>query len=636
MLEIIGLALAVIVPLVGFSYHRRHKLKAQYEVIWRKSSYLKPAQVLGIRGHEKHGFHHYYHPRQHDTLIINRIQKGQNVLVIGNPLAGKTRSVYQALLGLNKPHAVIVPNLRDVNTEDFRIPLRFRWRRKKILLLDDIDKFFDYQNFMYLLQQFIRKGVIVVATCRSGPEYQKVCTKMERELSTVFGNPIEVAEISENDAKEVTKQTSRKLPDTFDGNIGSIFLQLDTMKERFRDCSEIEKVILRSLKRLYFAGVYEQREIFSIERIKYLCRQKHQIDMKNYEWDELFRKLGEKGFVEIKKEQVQAEETYLQFVIEDRFDPLGNIHELTGLFENDPDALVSIGNQAYEIGTIDLRKAYYMHAGIEAYQKGLQLYTFDRFPSDYAMVQNNLGAAYQTLAGVEDKANNCEKAIQAYQQALKVRTLDQFPMDYAMTQNNLGNAYQTVAEVEDKANNSKKAIQTYQQALNVYTLDQFPIQYATTQNNLGTAYRTLAEVEDKANNCEKAIQAYQQALKVGTLDQFPMDYAMTQNNLGNAYRTLAEVEDKAKNCKKAIQAFQLALKVRTLDQFPMDYATTQNNLGNAYQTVADVEDKANNCKRAEIAYKEALKIFTNDKLPEPQGVVERNLKSLRAFCADIR
>ena len=32
--------------------------------------------------------------------------------------------------------------------------------------------------------------------------------------------------------------------------------------------------------------------------------------------------------------------------------------------------------------------------------------------------------------------------------ALEVRTLDQFPMDYAVTQNNLGAAYRTLAEVE--------------------------------------------------------------------------------------------------------------------------------------------------------------------------------------------
>jgi tetratricopeptide (TPR) repeat protein len=84
-------------------------------------------------------------------------------------------------------------------------------------------------------------------------------------------------------------------------------------------------------------------------------------------------------------------------------------------------------------------------------------------------------------------------------------------MQYATTQNNLGTAYSTLAEVESKAENCQKAIQAYEEALKITTIDRFPMQYATTQNNLGNAYSTLAEVESKAENCQKAIQAYEEA-----------------------------------------------------------------------------------------------------------------------------
>ncbi|NIN68353.1 MAG: hypothetical protein GTO63_27330, partial [Anaerolineae bacterium] len=56
------------------------------------------------------------------------------------------------------------------------------------------------------------------------------------------------------------------------------------------------------------------------------------------------------------------------------------------------------------------------------------------------------------------KAENCKRAIGAYEEALRVRTYEDFPMDYGMTQNNLGNAYRTLAEVEEKAENCSKAI----------------------------------------------------------------------------------------------------------------------------------------------------------------------------------
>jgi tetratricopeptide (TPR) repeat protein len=83
-----------------------------------------------------------------------------------------------------------------------------------------------------------------------------------------------------------------------------------------------------------------------------------------------------------------------------------------------------------------------------------------------------------------------------------------------MTQSNLGDTYRTLAEVENKAENCNRAIAACKEALKVHTLDRFPIKYAMTQSNLGDTYRTLAEVEDKAENCNRAIAAYEEALNL--------------------------------------------------------------------------------------------------------------------------
>ena len=66
-----------------------------------------------------------------------------------------------------------------------------------------------------------------------------------------------------------------------------------------------------------------------------------------------------------------------------------------------------------------------------------------------------LGNIYWKISNYKDKAENCKKAIKAYEEALKVYTFARFPIQYAMTQNNLGTAYRTLAEVEDKAENCK-------------------------------------------------------------------------------------------------------------------------------------------------------------------------------------
>ena len=69
------------------------------------------------------------------------------------------------------------------------------------------------------------------------------------------------------------------------------------------------------------------------------------------------------------------------------------------------------------------------------------MYTFEKFPQDYAMTQTNLGSAYRGLSEVRDKEANLGLAINAHKESLKVYTFERFPQYYAMTQMNLGNAY---------------------------------------------------------------------------------------------------------------------------------------------------------------------------------------------------
>ena len=629
MIEIIigtvGIVLTILLSLTAFLYNRNKKLKAYYEIKSKRSSSLKPEEALGIRGDPKFGFHPYYYQRKEDEVIRKKIENNENALIIGNPLVGKSRAIYQALTSLKEPRGVIIPRVVDINPEDFLVPLRFGSWREAILLLDDIDKFTEKQNFKHLLDEFMKRGVIIVATCRIGPEYEKLCGKMEKELHSIFGNPIRMREISRDEGEEVAQQTGRQLPHTFDGNIGSIFLQLDTMKQRFRNCTEVQKGILRSMKRLYYAGIYREREIFSTERIKRVCEKKEEIEKKRYEWGELFKELKNRGFIEIIKDEVQAEETYLEFVVEDEFSPLDNLSEIMSMFSNDSEALFLLGIRASEVGDISKHLAAYKEVAIKAFQRALKIWTLKNAPMDYAMAQSNLGIAYGSLAVVEDRAKNCKEAIKACEEALKVYTLDHTPMQYTMTQNNLGTAYRKLATVEDTAKNCKEAIKAFKEALKIWTLKNAPMDYAITQSNLGSAYGTLALVEDRAKNCNKAIKAFKEALKIWTLKNAPMDYAMAQSNLGNAYRTLAVVEDTAKNCNKAIKACEEALKIWTLKNAPMQYGMAQINLGNAYHRLATVEDTAKNCKEAIKAYKKALKVNTLDHAPMQYAITQGNL-----------
>jgi tetratricopeptide (TPR) repeat protein len=611
-----------------------------------------------------------------------------NVLIIGNPLAGKTRAMYELLKHSKRKYDVTILKRPDTFTSlDFHIPLRFTFWRKRVLVLDDVDKFAGIQGFTYLLNEYFKHNVIILATCRSGIEYEKLCASIEREMA-LFGDPIELSKVTRDTAEDVAQQVGKDVPETFDGNIGSIFVPIDTMKQRFKEATSEEKGILRSLKRLHAAGIYRGKDVFSIDRLKKVSELVKGVKGQPHEWDEWLEKLKSNGFFEKDKDEVRIEETYLEQVIEDDFSPLVNLRQMLDIFSNDPDAAFDIGNEASNRGLVDIQKAAFMKVAIDAYGKTLTVWTFDNNPEQYAMTQNNLGIAYGKLAEVEETAENCRAAITAFQEALSVRTVDRFPIQYANTQNNLGNAYAMLPEEQDKAANCRLAISAYREALKVRTLFRFPMDYALTQNNLGAAYQALAEVEEgenKADSCKRAmtafqevlkvynpdvfakeyamtqnnfgnayktladaekevekkaanhklaIEAYHKTLKVYSLDHFPIDYAMAEYNLGKAYRSLAELEEKAKNCRLAIAAFQEALKVRSFDQFPILYAKTQIGLGTAYGTLLDVEDKPGNCRRAREAFEEALKIYTEE-LPEPHAKVIHNLEILYGLCKDV-
>ena len=597
-----------------------------FKVAGKETTDLTPVDVMDIRGHEEFGYNPYYYKRSEiDNTILQNIKARKNTLILGRPLAGKTRAVLESLKSLGSDYFIYIPNLADIRPIDIKLPDGMNALKRCILFLDDIDQFAAKQNFSLLLNTYVKERITIIATCRNGGEYDILRNRLEKKLE-VFGQPIEIDDLPEEEAKTVAQEVEKDVAGNFDGTIGSLFVSLDAMKDRFNKCSDDEKDILESTKRLYDADVYSGHKIFSLDDIKQICHALDDIKWEKRKWKRLLESLERKSFLKIlDKDKIQIEEIYLQKNIPGSFDAPYRLLETSEVFKDNYLALFAIANHAFNIGDISLQKAEYEKTAIEIYKQCLVLRPAKDHLEDYAAIQNNLGNALGALAEIENKAENSQKAISAYQEALKVRALIDFPMQYASTQTNLGIVFSTLAEVESKAENCRKAIEAFQEALKVRTLDDFPMQYAGTQNNLGNAYRMLGEVESKTENSRKAIEAYREALKVRTLDDFPMQYITTLNNLGTAYGTLAQVEDKAENCRKAIIAYQESLKVRTLDDFPMQYAMTQNNLGTAYGTLAQVENKVENCRKAIDAYREALKVYTLENFPMQYANTQNNL-----------
>ncbi|WNZ23364.1 tetratricopeptide repeat protein [Leptolyngbya sp. NK1-12] len=297
---------------------------------------------------------------------------------------------------------------------------------------------------------------------------------------------------------------------------------------------------------------------------------------------------------------IQAYEQALQLLPETGIERAELLNDLGSLY------WIMAQNQANPEAT-----RLYLEQTVQIYQLALNPLQPQAHSQTYAMVQNNLGAAYADLARYQEAVINLQLSVEAYQQALLYRPAEVDPWRYASTQNNLGTTYWNLAQHQQPEFNLKQAIQSYGQALCHYNPDQEPLTYAMIQNNLGTAYWNLAQYEQAQDYLHQAIAAYRSALQYRSLDSTPAGFAATQNNLGTAYWHLANQtslgSQRITYLQQAITAYEAALKAADQIQnheattaLNFDLSSTQNNLGLAHYQIA-VDCHANPTLAADAA-----------------------------------
>jgi len=146
---------------------------------------------------------------------------------------------------------------------------------------------------------------------------------------------------------------------------------------------------------------------------------------------------------------------------------------------------------------------------IELYQRALRVFTKDKFPSEYAILHNNLATAFLSMPMTDERGKLREAlAVQSFEAALEVIILEENPNEYAMLQNNLGNALQYVSTSHGLENNLR-ALEAYDEALKVRSEKTTPVSYATTIANKANCLRNLPDdVEDPSKgNRQRLLQA---------------------------------------------------------------------------------------------------------------------------------
>lgn len=281
---------------------------------------------------------------------------------------------------------------------------------------------------------------------------------------------------------------------------------------------------------------------------------------------------------------------------------------------------------------------------LDCHESSLLIYTFARFPLQYANTCIHLGTTWLQYAvlgltyramgrrGNARAVGAIERALACFAAALCVYQRAAFPEQWARLQVLLGRAY-TLLQSGEPAENIERAIGYHEQALEVASPETLPTLWALIQTLLGDAYR-LREKGERAANFASAIVCYKTAQQVFSRTMYPVEWAVVHIGLACIYQDLAGKDarelDKHQRC--ALVCYETALKVYTPDTFPLEHATTQLSLGDLH-SARQGGDQAHNLKQSIACYQAALQVYTSDAFPLKHSEVQQKLVDVQARYA---
>jgi hypothetical protein len=594
----------------------------------------------------------YYYEREHDEKIKSAIENGENVLVIGRPLSGKTRAIFEAIK--NSHHNIAIPN----EGENFPKIDYTQLNQKNLIIFDDLNYFAEKPSYFskHVFFELKSNNIQIIATCRSSKVFEKTKKEMLNnkglEISGIFGkNIIELPErVDVKIAQEIAKKLGKKWNEIkFDGTIGSIQMPFSTMEQRFKDCDRRKKSVLETTHLLHECGIYKERQIFPISWVKIICNEKYGFDPDNNELIEVLYDLNQDELLKILPDnKIWVEEVYL----EDIFKPtiqisIVNIYrdmieffsEYPEAFFDSPEVLFRFANNAYYVIGINDRKKIKLHnlAKIVC-ETAIKKTTSGSIEN--AHFQKLLGISYRVLSEMieENQKENAEKAISSCINASEIfREHTDFSrdynirVDYALCESDLGSAFRQYAQLtpikEEKRKHCLNGIAACNKALKI---KEYPKLYrGTTFIIIGVLYGILGEIEDKEKNCELGIKFCKKASRIYKEENLSIQVAHTEFIKAYNYKLLAEIKDPIINCAKAIKCLKNTFKVREIREFEIDYAWSQRYLGDTYSILSNYKDKSINLKNADKAYNEALKVFSETEFPFTRRIILVNIQEMK-------
>jgi tetratricopeptide (TPR) repeat protein len=547
--------------------HRRRKLKEALKEVFEIS---KPVKKLTPDDFGITNYNEFYIERESDKETEKLLKERKYVFITGIPMLGKTRMAYESAKKL-RGFYLLKPKYGEIDIQKLKLPL---FKKKIVLFLDDLDKYVGKFNLDDLVRKLKEKtkDFVVIATCRSGKEFDQVFAKKEMEtlLTQCKEGKTEPRKLEQEEERELAETVGKSLEDIrSDGTPGSITIDLRYMKDRYDELGE-EKYILKCLKLLREGNIFLWKE----NLVKEVSNRIFGLKIERISWDGYVESLSHNGFIKMSSEQFSiSHDVYLDDkFLDDYFVKDDDLKSLKGALYNnlkDAENLLSLGNSFY------YKKN--MSEAEDCYQKSIKI------NPDYAGGHNNLGNFLTRL-------KRYEEAEKEYKEALRLNP------DFAQAHYNLGNLLKEVkrypeaekeykealrinpdsAEAHYNLGNLFKELKRYPEAEKEYkeALRINP-DYAGAHNNLGNLLSDLERYEE-------AEKEYRAALRINP------DFAGAHCNLGNLFKEL-------KRYKEAEKEYKEALRINP------DFAGAHNNLGVLLYELKRYEE-------AEKEYKEALRI----------------------------
>ncbi|KAF5415033.1 MAG: hypothetical protein C5S49_06280 [Candidatus Methanogaster sp.] len=214
-------------------------------------------------------YHDAYISRNSDEKIKSALKEGKNILIVGRPMAGKTRAAFEAIKLSDDFKGFDVLKPLPILSKLSRVSIsKLELRRDTVLFLDDLNKFAGISEFVDIsssIQYLIKKLKIsrydlpIIATCRSGEEQKKA----KEEFISILRDfdEIEIEDISKKEGKKLADATGLEFGEyDFDHTPGSVTLDLKDMKTRYDRLWEESKSIFRILKILTEGGIFVSEE----------------------------------------------------------------------------------------------------------------------------------------------------------------------------------------------------------------------------------------------------------------------------------------------------------------------------------------------------------------------------------------